>query len=279
MLSSYALLGSALALLAAAVCWRFLVGASPPRRTPPPPAAGAAASGGGDTVTFPVPREGVAPILHLKYFHPLDDHQGLAPLRAAQAALDIHNASAEWNRALLANDARPSGALVYAGAEGSGLSDEQFSRLRDELEQSFSGSGNAGRPLLLEGGLEWRSFSLSPRDMDHAQTKAAAARDIALALGVPPMVLGLPGDNTYSNYQEANRAFWRQTVIPLVMRLQQNFGAWLAPAYPDIAIRCDLDRIDALAIERESEWRRIGAADFLTTDERREAVGYGPRGA
>ena len=33
------------------------------------------------------------------------------------------------------------------------------------------------------------------------------AREIALAFGVPPMILGLPGDNTYSNFQEANRAF------------------------------------------------------------------------
>jgi HK97 family phage portal protein len=232
---------------------------------------------GGETVRFPVPAQGVAPILHLKFYHPLDDHQGFAPLRAAQAALDIHNAASNWNRALLANSARPSGALVYAGAEGTGLSDEQFIRLREELEESFSGLGNAGRPLLLEGGLEWRSFSLSPKDMDHAETKAAAARDIALALGVPPLVLGLPGDNTYANFQEANRAFWRQTVIPFVARLQQNFSAWLTPAYPDITLRYDLDRIDALAAERESEWRRIGAADFLTADEKREAVGYGPR--
>jgi phage portal protein BeeE len=39
-----------------------------------------------------------------------------------------------------------------------------------------------------------------------------AAREIALALGVPPMLLGIPGDNTYSNYQEATRSFWR--VLP-----------------------------------------------------------------
>jgi len=38
-------------------------------------------------------------------------------------------------------------------------------------------------------------------------------REIALALGVPPMLLGIPGDNTYSNYQEATRSFWRQ-VLP-----------------------------------------------------------------
>ncbi len=77
---------------------------------------------------------------------------------------------------------------------------------------------NAGRPLLLEGGLDWKTMSLSPKDMDFIEAKHVAAREIALAFGVPPMLLGIPGDNTYSNYPEANRTFWRP-VLPLVNRV------------------------------------------------------------
>ena len=93
---------------------------------------------------------------------------------------------------------------------------------------------------------------------------------------MPPLLLGLPGDNTYANFQEANRAFWRQTAIPLVGRLHKSFAAWLTPAYGPLRFEANLDRIDALAEERALEWRRIGAADFLTLDERRQAAGYGP---
>ena len=57
-------------------------------------------------------------------------------------------------------------------------------------------------------------MSMSPKDMDFIEAKHVAAREIALALGVPPMLLGIPGDNTYSNYQEATRTFWRSTVLP-----------------------------------------------------------------
>ena len=57
----------------------------------------------------------------------------------------------------------------------------------------------AGRPLLLEGGLDWKPLSLTPKDMDFIEAKNVAAREIALAIGVPPMLLGIPGDNTYSN--------------------------------------------------------------------------------
>ena len=236
---------------------------------------------GGDKIRYPIDGEGVAQILHLKLFHPLDDHYGFSPIAAAQVALDIHNAAGGWNKALLDNSARPSGALVYAGPDGAHLSDEQFERLKAELDESFQGARNAGRPLLLEGGLDWKALSLSPKDMDFIEAKNGAAREIALAFGVPPMVLGIPGDNTFSNYQEANRAFWRQTVIPLLSRTQKMFAAWFAPAYGPFRFDYNVDRIDALAAERQLEWSRVGAASFLTEDEKREAVGYGalPRGA
>ena len=139
------------------------------------------------------------PILHLKLFHPLDDHYGLAPLEAAAVPVDVHNAASAWNKALLDNAARPSGALVYAGADNGVLSDGQFQRLKRELEEHYQGARNAGRPLLLEGGLDWKAMSLSPKDMDFMDAKHSAAREIALAFGVPPMLLAIPGDNTFAN--------------------------------------------------------------------------------
>ena len=231
---------------------------------------------GADETRYDLRGEGLEPILHLRLFNPFDDYYGLAPLAAAQMALDTHNAASFWNKALLDNSARPSGALVYARPDGAHLTDEQFTRLKEELEENFSGALNAERPLLLEGGLDWKAPSLSPKDMDFSQTRDGAAREIALAFGVPPLLLGLPGDNTYSNFQEANRAFWRQSVIPLVGRLQKSFAAWLTPAYGTLRFDANLDHIDALAEERTLEWRRIGEAGFLTLDEQRAAAGYGP---
>ncbi|KAB2910118.1 MAG: phage portal protein, partial [Hyphomicrobiaceae bacterium] len=231
---------------------------------------------------------GVRPILHVKLFHPANDHYGLSPIEAAATAIDVHNTASRWNKALLDNSARPSGALVYTARDGN-LSPEQYERLKSELEQGFQGATHAGRPLLLEGGLDWKSMSLSPKDMDFIEAKHVAAREIALALGVPPMLLGIPGDNTYSNYQEANRTFWRQTVLPLVNRTAKSLSAWLSPAYAGsdpagltpsllgrLELRPDIDSIEALSIEREALWTRIEKATFLSQNEKRAAVGYGP---
>lgn len=213
--------------------------------------------------------------LHLRLFHPLDDHYGFPPLEAALMALDIHNATAAWNKALLDNSARPSGALVYAPKDGGNLSEEQFDRLKTELEEGYTGAGGAGRPLLLEGGLDWKAMGLTPKDMDFIEAKHVASREIALAFGVPSMLLGIPGDNTYANYAEANRAFYRLTVLPLLTRTAQALSNWLCPLYgSDLRLEHDYDRIDGLSEERESLWRRIGAADFLSDAEKRQAVGY-----
>lgn len=215
--------------------------------------------------------------LHLKLFHPLDDHYGFAPLEAALMALDTHNAAGAWNKALLDNSARPSGALVYAPKDGGNLTEEQFERLKAELEEGYTGASGAGRPLLLEGGLDWKAMGYSPHDMDFMEAKNGAARDIALAFGVPPMLLGIPGDNTYANYAEANRAFYRLTVLPLMGRTARAFGNWLGPIFGEnLRLDYDADRIEGLSAEREALWRRVSNASFLSDEEKREAVGYQP---
>jgi HK97 family phage portal protein len=219
--------------------------------------------------------QGSAPICHIRSFHPQDDHYGFSPLQAAATALDVHGSAAAWSKALLDNAARPSGAIVYKGTDGqSQLSSDQYDRLLSEMESHHQGARNAGRPMLLEGGLDWKPMGFSPSDMEFHKTKEAAAREISVAFGVPPMLLGIPGDATYANYQEANRAFYRLTVLPLATRVTAQLSAWLSQlACEEVELRPDLDQISALAVERDQQWARIGAADFLTAEEKRRLLG------
>ena len=162
---------------------------------------------------------------------------------------------------------------MFDGGDAGTLTPEQFERLKQESRDAYSGQPNAGRPLLLEGGLKWQPLSLTPADMDFAELKAAAARDVALAFGVPPMLLGLPGDNTYANYREANRALWRLTLLPLAAKILAGISQGLAPWFPDARLAVDLDRVPALSEDRERLWAQVSAADFLTSEEKRALLG------
>ena len=221
-------------------------------------------------------------LFHMRLFNPVDECRGLSPLSAAAVAVELHNRGGVWAKALLENSARPSGALVHDPASGERLTDEQFERLKSELETNFTGPNAAGRPLVLEGGLDWRSISLSPTDMDFIELRREAAREIALAFGVPPMLLGLPGDNTYANYREANQAFWRQTIIPLVAKTAGGLQGWLAGFYGEgpqgnIDISPDLGAVPALAEERAVLWKRLSDAAFISEAEARQMAGLMPQ--
>jgi HK97 family phage portal protein len=232
----------------------------------------------GQTARITRDASGFMPMLHATLFHPLDDYYGLSPLEVVGSAIEVHNAGAAWTKALLDNAARPSGALIYKGPDGApGLTDEQFGRLKRELEDAYQGARNAGRPMVLEGGLDWKAMSYTPSDMDFSDTRSVAAREIALAFGVPPMLLGIPGDNTFANYAEANLNFWRQTVLPLVARTAASLTRWLAPRFGEgLRIGFDADAVDALAEVRSELWQKLNAAEFLSVNEKRAAAGYSP---
>ena len=222
---------------------------------------------------------GQANILHIKSFHPLDDFRGLSSVEAAAFSIDQHNQAAAWNKSLLENAARPSGALIVKnnGAYDGNLSNDQYVRIKEQMEDVFMGSKNSGRPLLIEGGLEWQEMSMSPKDMDFIEAKNSAARDIALAIGVPPQLLGIPGDNTYSNMQEARLALWEETIIPLLDHLTDSLNHWLVPMFGEgLHLEYDVNNISGLSSRREKIWSRIESASFLSVNEKRQMVGLSP---
>jgi len=218
---------------------------------------------------------GKSEILHIKNFNPINDWYGLSPIEAASYSIDQHNEASKWNQSMLQNGARPCGALmVKSDDSGSAyLTDEQFNRLKKQLSDEFSGAENTGKPLLLEGGLEWKEMSLTPSDMDFLNMKHSCARDIAMAFGVPAQLLGIPGDDTYSNLAEARLALWEETIIPLIDSVLSHLNTWLCPMFgKNISLYYEKDKITALSSREEVYWNKIANADFLTSAEKKKLL-------
>lgn len=229
----------------------------------------------GTQVVYPVDQvTGMSQIIHVKSFNPAPNSKfiGTSSASPSSRAIDSHNEASEWNLSLLRNGARSSGAIV--APDGMNLSDEQFNKLRQELEQSYSGASNAGRPMLLEGGLDFKEMSLSPKDMDFINSQSNSARDIARAFGVPPVLLGLPGDSTYNNQEEANQSFYDDTVIPTLALALNKLNMAMSDKFGGLTISFDKNEISALLPRRRQLWEIAESSSFLTINEKRELVGF-----
>lgn len=216
------------------------------------------------------PITGACDIRHIKDFNPLDDWYGMSPIEAGAYAVDQHNETMIYMQSLLQNGAAPSGALEVQGE----LTAEQFNRMKAEINEKYSGSKNAGRAMLLEGGAKWTAMGLSPQAMSIIEVKYSAARDVSLALGVPPLLLNIPGDSTYSNYKEARLAFYEETIIPLAEMIRDELNSWLSDQFGGVKLEIDLDKIPAIAEKRRELWTMADSSADLTINEKREIKGY-----
>lgn len=223
------------------------------------------------------PVSGQSSILHLKQFNPLNDWYGMSPLEAAARSIDQHNIVGSHNLSLLQNGGRPSGALMFKPSNSNPLTQDQRDVLREDIRDLYEGQSNAGRIMVLEGDFDWKEMGLSPKDLDFVEGKLLAAREIAQAFGVPPMLVGIPGDATFANYKEARYHLWEDTIIPFLEFLVAELNLWLCPQFSqNLTLGYDTDEIPALSQRREAVWNKIQGADFLTMNEKRQAIGYGP---
>lgn len=233
---------------------------------------------GGVTRTWPVDMvKMLSDILHWRTFNPLNDWYGMAPLQAAMLSLDQQIAGAEWNLALLQNSATPSGVLQVKVSDANPrgeITDEQYKRMRADYEANYQGVKNTGKPMIIEGGLSWTQIGHSPRDVDYSKGKELTSTDICLVFGVPPELVGL-GQKTFNNYREARLSLFEETIIPLADSAVQSINRWLAPAFGEnLYLDYDRDAIDVLTWKREQKYQSLAQANFLTINEKREAVGY-----
>ena len=227
---------------------------------------------------------GFSDLKHIKLWNPLDDYYGLSPMSAAAVEVDQFNMASKHNVNLLNNGARPSGAIVFKPQDDAGfavnLTESQRQQLLTDLNNRFSGTANAGRPLLLEGDFDWREMGLSPKDMDFLNLKHMSATDIAMCFGVPSQLVGVPDAQTYANVAEARLALYEETIIPHLRKLSSDLNEWLLPMFDErLRLEFDIDAIPALSERRRKIYENVTSAvreGIMTRNEAREIIGLQP---
>jgi HK97 family phage portal protein len=214
---------------------------------------------------------------HGKNFNPLNDFYGLSPLQAAATSIDQNNEALLWNVNLLRNAASPTGIL----STENNLGDEQIYRLKEQMNQKYQGPYNSGRPMLLEGGLKWDKVGMTPKEMDWTKGMKESSKNIALTLGVDPSLVGDGDHKTFNTFNDAQRSFYTETVIPLCDKIRDDFlNKWLLPLFPntkDMYFQYDLEAVEVMNEDRTIIWKRVIEgleSGIITTDEAREAIGY-----
>lgn len=238
------------------------------------PIAGFKMTGKSGELSPTIPAERV---MYLHSFNPLEPFGGTSPIAVGRTSITQNNESKNWNVALLQNMARPPGGFMAQG----NLTETQFNRLQEQVEDRYASPENAGRPFLGEGGIKWESFGLSPADMDWLEGQKLSAREIAILYQVPPEMLGDASNKTYANYQEARKAFYQETILPIMVWLREELNRWLVPKFETgrtkLRLDFDKDNVPALQEDRTELFKRLNEAMFLDINEKREEVGKAPK--
>lgn len=224
----------------------------------------------GKTKIFPVdPMTLQGDIYQFKNFNPIDDWFGLSDTEPAARQIDTSNMGTDFSMFMFKNQGAPGMVMEYPGKVG----ENEFKILEANLKRKFSGPQNASKNMILTEGGKAHPFTLKPRELEYIKGMEALARSIAIAYGVFPMLLGIPGEATFANFQEARQAFWEQVIIFDLEYFKWQFNNWFFTPDDNLELDYDLDKVPALEGKRESKWKRANESKFLKINEKREMVG------
>lgn len=219
-------------------------------------------------------------ILHIRGLT-LDGIKGLGVLAAARNAISVSAKLESHGFGLMDNGARPSGVLETDQE----LSDEAFTRLRADFEKNYTGSENAGRPMILEAGLKWKQAQLSAEDAQFIDQRKYTRAEVAMFFGVPPHMIGdiERGTSWGSGIETQNLGFLVHTLLPYLVNITQagerdllradERSSFVLKFDTSLLTRADFGaRQTGLQIQKRNgiistnEWRKIEGLDPIDED-------------
>jgi HK97 family phage portal protein len=164
-------------------------------------------------------------ILHLRYRLARDGVMGLSPIQIGRETFSLAITQQETAAGLAAKGNRPSGALVFPNMLGAAGKDGAIEKLRAKIEANTVTSS----VLVLDGGADWKSFSMTAKDAEFLESRKLTNLDVCRIFGVPPTVVGILDHGTYSNVEMESRALVVRCLAPMARRIEQAMNVALLP--------------------------------------------------
>lgn len=174
-------------------------------------------------------------------------------------------ASSNWR-----NGMRPGGILT----RDKFLTDTQRDQL-DARVRDFSGPGNAGKTMILEGGWTWTALGLNSSDAELLASRQFNAAEIASLFNVPLQLIR-PGDKVVPTLAPYMTALAQMALAPIVAAIEAEFSN---SVFVSDAHSLGIDMGGLTRGDFATRWSAYAVAaqnSLLTRDEIREAEGYGP---
>lgn len=165
-------------------------------------------------------------ILHLRYRLARDGVMGLSPIQLARETFNLALTQQDTAAGLAAKGNRPSGALVFPNAMGASGKNDALAALGAKI----SANSVTSNVLVLDGGAEWKSFSMTAKDAEFLESRKLTNLDICKIWGVPPTAVGILDHGTYSNVEMESRALVVRCLAPMARRVEQAMNIALLPA-------------------------------------------------
>ena len=147
-----------------------------------------------------------------------DGISGRSPIRQLAETMGLNLDIKNYGRSFFRNGARPSGILEHPGT----LSEQAQKRLERKFERNYGGSGNAGKTMLLEEGMTYKTVGVPPEEAQFLESRKYSVNEIARIYGVPPHMIADLEHATYTNIESQDINFAKHSVLPECVNWEQE---------------------------------------------------------
>jgi len=167
---------------------------------------------GGETV-------GAEEIIHIKGLG-TDPLKGLSPIQKHRENISLSMEAQSYGERFFSKGGNTSGVFSLPGT----LKDEQYKRLKGQLDARVVGLANSHSPLLLEGGMSYSRVNIPLNDAQFIETRKYQSSEIAAIFGVPVHMLGNLDKATYNNTELLGIEYVTYCLMPWIQKLTAEFN-------------------------------------------------------